>query len=289
MDTQLYSEMVNLTRASDRKQNMTTELARSGVQTEMSPAVDCHTVITEEIYAHVKREGPWGFIHPPAAACTLSHMKIWERFLQTDRTHCLVLEDDIHISPELGQWTDDLSWWPEDAGIVKLECWRAKTLKILLDRVRASYLGRQLVRMYNRHVGSAGYILTRNAARALLAYHPAPLTVDNLLFSLNASPAARHFKVYQVQPALIIQGNEPPGWVKPTTAKYRPEGWMLVRQKLKRGYYELAYPLSTWAKFLTGRATLEPVTYAATVIDAAAPAHPISHSHHGADPAHPIK
>jgi glycosyl transferase family 25 len=287
MDSRLYSEMVNLARAADRRAHMQAELANAGVSAAMHPAVDCREVPEARIYEHVSLEGPWGYMHPPAAACTLSHLHIWERFLQTGKSHCLILEDDIHISPELGKWMDDLDWWPKDADIVKLERWRAKTLKILLDRTYHTHLGRRIAPMYSRHVGSAGYILTRHAAQVLAARRPLPMTVDNLLFNINASPAARKLRVYQVQPALVTQGNEPPGWVPPALADYRPKGAMLARQKLKRGYYELAYPLSTWRKLLTGSVQLEAVTYAEAAHAASAPAHPAYDPDTGAESAHP--
>ncbi|MCX7567235.1 glycosyltransferase family 25 protein [Sulfitobacter sp. F26169L] len=285
MDNTLHSEMVNLARATDRREHMKAELAKAGVTTTMHPAVDCREVSEDEIYAQVMLEGPWGYMHPPAAACTVSHMLLWERFLKTDKTHCLILEDDIHMSSELGDWVADLGWWPEDADIVKLERWRGKTLKLLLDQSAPEYMGRRIARMYNRHVGSAGYIINRHAAEVLLAQRPLPMTVDNLLFNINASPAACRLAIYQIQPALVVQGNEPPGWVQPPTAKYRPEGWMLLRQKLKRAYYEVAYPLATWRKLITGAAKLEPVTYVDIANGGSAPAHPSSHPTIGADPA----
>ena len=289
MDPCLHSEMVNLARATDRRDHMQAELARTGVSTLMHPAVDCREVSETEIYARVALEGPWGYMHPPAAACTLSHLLLWERFLETDKSHCLVLEDDIHMADDLGQWVNDLGWWPNDADIVKLERWRGRSLKILLDQTASTHLGRRIARMYNRHVGSAGYILTRHAAEVLLERMPLPMTVDNLLFNQNASHAAKRLKIYQIQPALISQGNEPDGWVQPPTAKYRPEGLMLLRQKLKRAYFEVAYPLSTWVKLITGKAKLEPITYAEATIATSAPPHTTSHSHLGAETAQPLK
>ena len=285
MDTCLHSEMINLARATDRRAHMTAALARAGISAAMHPAVDSREIPQDEIYAQVAQEGPWGYVHPPAAACTLSHMHVWERFLATDKTHCLVLEDDIHMADDLDSWLADLGWWPKDADIVKLERWRGRSLKILLARNAPVHLGRRIARMYNRHVGAAGYIVTRQAAQTLLAQRPAPLVVDNLLFNLNASPAARKLSIYQVQPALVVQGNEPDGWVHTPPAKYRPEGWMLLRQKLKRAYYEVAYPVTTWAKFLTGKAKLEQVPYAQATPDTSHPAHPSSPSTLGAETA----
>jgi glycosyl transferase family 25 len=181
------------------------------------------------------------------------------------------LEDDVHLATDLGEWTRDLRWWPQDADIVKLERWRARTLKVLLDTDAAVHKGRRIARQRTRHVGAAGYMLTRHAAQVLLSHHPMPIVVDNYLFNPNASPAAAQLNIYQVQPALVTQGNEPPGWTAPPTAKYRPEGMMLLRQKLKRAWYEMAYPAATWARLVTRRARLEQITYAASPPLAQAP------------------
>ena len=273
MDEALYIEMINLAGATDRRDHMKTELAQCNVAAEMHPAVDVSEVSEDELYAQVMREGPWGYVAPTQAACTVSHLQVWQRFLNSDKTHCLVLEDDIHISPELGHWTGSLAWWPADADIVKLERWRGRTLKILLDQEASTHLGRRISRMYSRHVGAAGYVLSRKAAQRVLASQPLPLVVDNLLFNMNASRALDSLRLYQVQPALIVQGNEPPDQAQRPFIPYRPKGAMLARQKLKRAYFEIAYPPSTWGKLMTRAIRFERIDFAEDAIGLSAPSH----------------
>ena len=160
----LYIEMINLARATDRRAHMEAELARAGLRAAFPPAFDYSEHDRSVMLKHCTETGPWGTFQPGNMACTISHGQAWERFLDTDATHCVVFEDDVFISPNLGAWLADLSWWPEDAHLVKLERWRAKTLRVLLDRSGPTHMGRSLRRMWSRHVGSAGYVLNRKGA-----------------------------------------------------------------------------------------------------------------------------
>ena len=260
---QIYCEMINLARATERRAWMADELAQAGLSPQIHPAFD-HTVEGEEkLQTLCRPEGPWGVFHRANMACTISHLHVWQRFLASPASHCLVLEDDVFIAPDLGQWVDDLGWWPGDADIVKIERWPAKTLKVLMQS-HSRHRGRRIDRLLSRHTGAAGYILSRAAAETLCAAAPFDLTIDQLLFNFNASPVTRRMKVYQIEPALVTQGNEPDGAPAQMGARKRPEGMALLRQKLKRLYYELAYPLPTLMRFLSGRAKLHPVTYSAT-------------------------
>ncbi|GFE48833.1 hypothetical protein So717_05860 [Roseobacter cerasinus] len=261
MSPRLHIEMINLARAEERRARMQAELAQAGVDAQFHPAFDMREHPREEMLRHCRPDGPWGLFHDSNMAITISHAQVWERFLASDAELCLVMEDDIFIAPELGQWLDDLSWWPTDADMVKLERWRARSLKVLLGRSSGDYRGRRISRLMSRHVGAAGYMLTRPAAQRFLAERPFNITIDNLLFNFNASPVARAMRVYQIQPALIEQGNEPEGVALQTATRNRPEGLALLRQKLKRAYYEVAYPLPTLASALTGRAKLHQITF----------------------------
>lgn len=261
MAQRLYIEMINLARAEERRTRMRAELAKAGVDAQFFPAFDSASEDPAQMQRQCKAEGPWGPFHSTNMAITISHAQVWERFLKTDAEFCLVMEDDVFVSTDLGNWLEDLSWWPADADVVKLERWRARRLRVLLSSHHTHHRGRRIARLLSRHVGAAGYILTRSAAERFLAQRPFNLTIDNLLFNFNASPAARRMKMYQVEPALLEQGNEQQGAALQAAQRVRPTGLALLRQKLKRGYYEIAYPLPTLLRLLMGRASLHKITF----------------------------
>ena len=259
----VYVEVINLARATERRAHMQAELQSAGIEAVFPPAFDMKEHDPEIMLQHCKPSGPWGTFQPGNMACTISHELAWERFLASDAEHAVILEDDVFISPDIAAWLGDMSWWPDDAQLVKIERWNGRDTKVLLARDGHVHLGRELRRLFGRHVGSAGYILNREGARRMLAHRPFALSIDNYLFNRNASPAARSVTTYQVNPALVQQGNEPEGVAPSLTHRKRPEGWALVVQKAKRGWHEVAYPLATYVKFFTGQIVLTPVPYVA--------------------------
>lgn len=266
----VHCGIISLARAGDRRALMAAELARAGVAADWLDAIDGAAVPEATLLAECRPEGPWGIFKPKDMACTLSHARLWERFLASEADLCLVLEDDVFLSPDLAGWLADTSWWPLDADIVKLERWRDDRLLVFLDALGAQHQGRQLRRMHSRHSGSAAYMLNRRAARALLEARPFNVTIDQLLFHVNASPVARGLTRYQVSPALAVQGNEPPALPgAPRPPRQRLRGVAALRQALKRGWRELGYPPATWARLALGRIRAEKITYAPGPLPAA--------------------
>ncbi len=260
----VYAEMVNLARASDRRDRMRAELAAAKVDCLFEPGVDMNEHPLSDLLNECSASGPLGAFPIPHMAATLSHARIWERFLATNKSYCLVFEDDIFISPELERWLADLDWWPEDADIIKLEHWPvAKNLVLVEKAPNAHVHGRRLARIFTRHMGAAGYMLSRKAAQALVDAKPYDVVIDHLLFNQTISRTARQMRIYQVIPALVRQGNVP------STKQYQMPK---IRDTLKtatlayrarRLRAEAAYPLSTYGRLLLGKAKLEPIPFVA--------------------------
>lgn len=253
--------VVSLQRATRRRETVSAELAAAGVPFVFQDAFDISTTPHEFFLERCRRNGRWGVFAIRDMACTLSHAEVWKRFLAGPGRICLVLEDDIFVAPDLGAWMRDLSWWPDGADIVKIERWRARSMRVLLARRGRSHRGRELRRMWTRHSGSAGYFMTRDAAARLLAAQPYDVPVDHLLFNFNASHFARAAQVWQVQPALVQQGNDPGNEQSIVPRRERTVGLTRLRQESRRAYLELAYPLTTWLQLVTGRSRLEAVRF----------------------------
>ncbi len=257
----LYAEMINLDRARDRRELMRAELARAGISAEFFPAFDFKEHSADEVARYCRDQGPWGAFARSHQACTISHSLAWERFLESDADIALIMEDDIHISPDTGEWLRDLSWWPADADMVKIERWNDERVRVLLENGGVSHMGREVRKMLTRHMGAAGYMLNRRAAQVLLESRPFDMVIDHILFNMNASRAARALNIYQIVPALVRQGNEPQDTVAYMQLPEGVGGVAKLRREIRRGLYELALPASTWAKFLTRRARLYRIPY----------------------------
>ena len=244
--------LIGLQQATGRAALMQRELDQAGLTAARIDAVDSTVVSRAEMLEQCRSEGNWGYFQTKDMACTLSHAKAWDAFLASDADVALILEDDVFLSPDVGTWLNDLSWWPADAGIVKFERWRAKKLQVALRKDGVDHLGRELRQMQSRHAGGAAYVISRAAAQHLLDSRPFEITLDNLLFNFDASLPARAIKVYQVQPALAEQGNEAPGEVGVGPPRHRPTGWPLIRQKLRRGFLSSAAALEYFPAWFWG-------------------------------------
>lgn len=256
----VYLEVINLAVSVDRRALMEAEFAAAGLVPNFFPAVHFRDVEPEELARYCLPHGPWGRTRPGHMATTISHMRAWQRFLETDCLHCAIFEDDVFVATELGRWFADMSWWPDDADMVKLEAWRRQGTSVLLRKPKSSVHGRQVRRLLTRHMGAAGYVITRDAARKLIEAQPYAMVIDHLLFNFNASRVAAGLRTYQIQPALVAQGNEPSGSSRMDANESisRREYWM---REARRAWLEIAHPLATYGKFLSGVARFEKVPY----------------------------
>ncbi|WP_432678788.1 glycosyltransferase family 25 protein [Nioella aestuarii] len=256
----MYSEVINLAASSDRRDMMTSEFAKAGLTPIFEPAVHFREVPAEFLAQYCLPSGPWGRTRPGHMATTISHMKAWERFLATEHSFCAVFEDDVFVAEDLGAWFDDMSWWPEDADIVKLEAWRRNGSSALIEVTGNPWRGRRVSRLLTRHMGAAGYVLTRAAAEKLLNARPYDMVIDHVLFNFNASKVSGKLACYQVVPALVTQGNEVSASSRMDMAD--PIGRIEhVLREARRGLLELAYPVKTYWKLLSGAARFEKISY----------------------------
>ncbi|CUH63130.1 Lipooligosaccharide biosynthesis protein lex-1 [Thalassovita autumnalis] len=234
--------VVSLTRATDRRALVAEQFAHANVDAQFFDATD--GVVTPEALSAFDDFGPWGPMEMHAKACTHSHIQALRAFLSTDESYCLMLEDDVFLSEDLGAWLADMSWWPNDADVVKIERWLDDRLIVLLAPNGATHLGRCISRLRSRHSGTAGYLVSRTGAQKIVAHDNRNVPIDHNLFNGAVSPLARKLVTYQVSPALSVQGNLPPqtkgdgGAAAPMHAP-KPSPWMGKQRKaLLHGWHE---------------------------------------------------
>ncbi len=128
--------------------------------------------------------------------CLLSHYEIWQNIAAGPDPFAAVFEDDVHIDgPELRRFLE--SEIPEAADVIKLETFMSPV-------VTAPFRGR-LQELRSLHTGSAGYVISRRAARSL-AERPNlfDMPVDHVLFE-PGHPANANLLRLQHNPALVAQ------------------------------------------------------------------------------------
>jgi GR25 family glycosyltransferase involved in LPS biosynthesis len=152
--------VVSLADAEARRRNMTARLAAVGVPFRFFDAVDGRARRLPDTIdgARVVRTL---FKTEAALACTASHRLLQRLIAEGDAETVLILEDDATIP-------DDLVAVVEQALALDFDVFKLEGVNASKRRVTIGRVGRYDVIITNRpSVGSAGYLLRRNAARRI--------------------------------------------------------------------------------------------------------------------------
>jgi glycosyl transferase family 25 len=201
---------INLDRNPERLAHMTSTLGAIGLKAERVAAIDGRKISPAE------NAGANPLLSAGEIGCLLSHQAVWRLIAEGVEPFAAVLEDDIHVSPDLTAFLRTAEWIPGDADVMKLETSRDR---VAIDRQPACrHDGRLIQRLASTHPGTAGYVISARAARRLMSRKERmDRPVDALLFELPDG-AARGLVVYQVNPALCIQDDFLPGSRNPVLA-----------------------------------------------------------------------
>lgn len=198
--------LINLDRSADRLERMQRRLSQLDVAYERIQAIDGKALQAEEIDAVRILVPGWLEISASEVGCFLSHRKCWEMIGHGQDQYGCVLEDDVLLSPRLRTFLSSTDWIAAGADIVKLE--KAGN-KLWLDR-KVGHLaeGFKLGRLRSTHYWAGGYIVSRDAARRLLALTERfCVPVDAALFDPTFGIAGK-MAIYQILPALCVQTNQ---------------------------------------------------------------------------------
>lgn len=189
--------LINLDRRPDRLEFMTSQLNKLGLTFERVAAIDGGN------------DDDIGFPndHPRLAkqefACYLSHITCWEKLLDSGEERCLILEDDVILSPDLPEIITRQKLFKHKFGATRLETQRQK-IWVKRDplRIDGAY---KLLESKTYYGGTAAYVMSRDFAQKLLRHHKYPaIPVDDLVFNYNRNIWGE-YRIMQVTPAPAIQ------------------------------------------------------------------------------------
>ena len=188
--------VINLDRSRNRLAHVTAEFSRIGVQFERVAAVD----MLERPDLSQRATGRMSGVE---LACLLSHRACWAIIAAGDDSHGAVFEDDVVLSAEAARLLGDAAWIPGDADVVKIETFLSK-VSLKRERIPCGN-GFSTSRLLSAHIGAAGYILSKQAARDLFdATEDIDVPVDQLLFNPLFQTSSSKV-IYQLTPALCVQ------------------------------------------------------------------------------------
>ena len=187
---------INLDRSLDRRQNIEKMCREHEIKATRVSAVDGKKLdLDDPKYEKALQKIKWWFLienrkNVGHFGCYLSHMKIYEMFLQTDKEYCLIFEDDAEfITPYLKrEIVHNMNNLPRDWDIL-----------LLGYEVNGGPNGYKEVREGNRDTklkngllnlkyftGTHGYILTRNCVKKLIEnLQVMDWIIDCIFFSID--------------------------------------------------------------------------------------------------------
>lgn len=189
---------INLDRAGDRRVHMDHALAEQGLadQSERIPAIDAKSETLRDAFRRRLLSPVWA-LEPGVIACFESHRKAWTRFLETNASHALFLEDDIVFAPGFSSTLNDLIATAPEFDCLKLD---GNPFHMRLGPVFGT--GSVRMRVLRDVTNSTGaYVLSRAGAQRLLSETETYSTaVDTWMYTPR-----RDWVQYQCTPAICVQ------------------------------------------------------------------------------------
>ncbi len=203
LQTEIRCMVINLDRATDRWRAMLEKARKASVKLERISAIDKDDKTNETLISpFVGRIYCGSPLDAFQVACFLSHRKAWASLLQSNDDWLAIFEDDVHFSDDIALFLNG-RWIPQGVSLIRLETSVHRTrVSVESTPIHAE---RCLHVLGGAHMGSAGYLLSRDCARRLLALTATiSAPVDCFLFDPREA-LMREMKVHQVVPALVIQ------------------------------------------------------------------------------------
>lgn len=192
--------IINLDRAPERMHRISELLQSYSANFVRHPATDGAHFTKDEIALYRSKRTQGKPLTTGEIACSESHLSIYRQIIASSDDYAVVMEDDLHLSKDAGDFINSTDWIPRGAEIIKLETVDEPTL--ISTRTITTKNNRELGQLYYKHWGSGAYVISKSAARKMLdQYIPGSTPIDDYLFD----PSVTRFSLWQLQPAIAVQ------------------------------------------------------------------------------------
>lgn len=197
--------VISLTTATDRREHITNEFGKQGIDFEFFDAV------TPDLIEHYCQKFNIDLINtqnlsPTEKACFLSHIAVMQKAIDENLPYVSIFEDDVYLGENAHLYLSDTNYIKENKiNILKLETF-LQHKKIDKNTQITLYDNRIACILKENHLGMAGYIVSNTAINQFLSYIQSLsennlIPIDNLLFDKFLPFIDTH----QLIPALCIQ------------------------------------------------------------------------------------
>ena len=227
---------------------------RAGVTLHRVAAVDAADPAAAPALDALAARGPVGHLGRGTLACTLSHGRAWQTFLDTGGSHAAFLEDDVILADDIAAVLSALPAAMGDWPLAKLELGRAARDGMVLGAPVGHAAGRGLRPCHQLSTDAAGYVLSRTGAQQALARLPGcDVGVDHFLFYPRLRRGGAGLRFLQMDPAVVMQ--DPALGSDIAARRHTGSAW---QRRLRRAGYEIAPAPGMLAALLRGARVLRP-------------------------------
>lgn len=198
--------VISLSKAHHRRMHIQKEFAKQGVCFEFFDAIRPEQV--DDLACRHQIKLHTSALSAGEKACLMSHVVLWQNFLDGLDDYLSVFEDDVYLGKNAHEFLGQDDWLRENQlHFVKTETF-GQERKLAKEGI-ALMNGRCVRQLKECHLGTAGYIISRQCAKSLL-YYMQNLSVedmtaiDNLMFH-HYLLSAKALPIYQMLPALCVQ------------------------------------------------------------------------------------
>lgn len=193
--------VISLTTAIGRREHIQKEFDKKEVDFQFFDALtpDLAEPLAEKMGLHYDKQ----YMTGGELACFMSHVSLWRKMIDENIPYMAIFEDDIYLGEDAKEFLSVDDWLQQNWDIIKLELTKFKVIinsKIPLDNERAIYT------LNYPHLGSGGYIVSKNAVIKLLKYLQTvnPIQpIDHILFKNLIGD--KNITTLQLVPALCVQ------------------------------------------------------------------------------------
>lgn len=254
--------VLNLDRHPERLAEIGRQLDAQDIEWQRFSAIDALSAEPETLDQFTDTVGPIPRMGAGARACTAGHFLIWEAFLASDATVAFILEDDARISSKFKDFMVQSIKLADKLDIVNFNRQAPKRKNKRLFVSKRSVFKHDVFtadRLLGPHFGTAGYMITRDAARYLINdIARTNVPIDHLLFNPNVSEFCRKARIFQTFPAFVRPSPEifVTSIQKETVANAKS-----LSNRLRRGYYEINQAPKLLAGLIVGRIKMKTLEF----------------------------
>ncbi|WP_434353969.1 glycosyltransferase family 25 protein [Psychrobacter sp. HD31] len=206
-----HNFVISLKKAQSRRQHINDVFTKANVSFDFFDAIEPSFGFLDKF--DLSLDSKQKVLEEGEIACLLSHFSLWQRAIDEGFDFITIFEDDIYLGENANSFLSSYDWIPDECHLIKLEAFKPYR-PMLQNKIPLAY-NRKLGILLERHLGGAGYIISKKLAQDLINYtkHQQALpALDYLLFDpffinevsvFNKVKAPYH--IHQLQPALCVQ------------------------------------------------------------------------------------